>query len=114
MLKNRVTKMRKLNNKVIIWPVYFDQNRSRSEGRRISKVQAVFSPKIGEVKEAADRLGLKNELNLEAHYPKMPWAKTGMLIVEKQETKEAIIKRLSRQLIKIKNQQDSEQPAKRK
>jgi len=106
--------MRKLNNKVIIWPVYFDQNRSRNEGRRIAKNQAVFLPKIGEVKEAADRLGLKNEINPEAHYPKMPWTKTGMLIVEKQETKEALIKKLSKHLIKIKNQQASEQPAKRK
>ncbi|MDR0372852.1 MAG: signal recognition particle protein Srp19 [Nitrososphaerota archaeon] len=106
--------MRKLNGKAIIWPVYFDQNRSRKEGRRIAKDQAVLSPKVVEIKEAADRLGLKNEINIEAHYPKMPWAKIGMLIVEKHEAKETIIKKLSKQLIKIKNQQASEQPAKRK
>jgi len=109
-----VREMRKLNNKVIIWPIYFDQNRSRKEGRRIAKNQAVLLPKIVEIKEAADRVGLKNEINLEAHYPKMPWAKMGMLIVEKQENKEAIIKKLSKHLIKIKNQQASEQPTKRK
>ena len=48
---------------------------------------AVQSPKILEIKEAADKLGLKNEVNLEAHFPKMPWAKTGMLLVEKRRSK---------------------------
>ncbi|MDR1993118.1 MAG: signal recognition particle protein Srp19 [Nitrososphaerota archaeon] len=106
--------MRKLNDKIIIWPVYFDQNRSRREGRRIAKGQAVLFPKIVEIKEAAERLGLPNEINLEAHYPKMPWVKMGRLIVEKREAKEVIIKKLSKQLIKIKNQQASEQPVRRK
>lgn len=96
--------MRKLE-KAIIWPVYFDVNRTRQEGRRLPKNQAVQSPKIAEIKEAADKLGLENEINLEAHFPKAPWAKSGMLLVEKNEAKEAIIKKLAKQLIKIKSQQ---------
>jgi signal recognition particle subunit SRP19 len=105
--------MRKLDNQAIIWPVYFDMNKTRKEGRRLPKNQAVLSPKIAEVKEAADKLGLENEINLEAHFPKAPWAKTGMLIVEKNEPKEAIIKKLAKQLVKIKNQQASELPKRR-
>ncbi len=96
--------MRKLD-KAIIWPVYFDINKSREEGRRVPKSQAVISPKIVEIKEAADKLGLENEINLEAHFPKMHWSKSGMLLVEKNEAKEAIIKKLAKQLVKIKNQQ---------
>ena len=96
--------MRKLD-KAIIWPVYFDCNKSRQEGRRISKSQAVQSPKILEIKEAADKLGLENQMNVDAHFPKTPWAKTGMLLVEKNEAKEAIIKKLAKQLVKIKSQQ---------
>ena len=96
--------MRKLD-KAIIWPVYFDINKSREEGRRVTKSQAVISPKIVEIKEAADKLGLENEINLEAHFPKMHWSKSGMLLVEKNEAKEAIIKKLAKQLVKIKNQQ---------
>lgn len=105
--------MRKLDGKAIIWPAYFDCNKTRKEGRRIPKNQAVMSPKIAEVKEAADRLGLENELRVDARFPKNNWAKTGMLIVEKREAKETIIKKLARQLVKIKNQQQSEQPKKR-
>jgi signal recognition particle subunit SRP19 len=101
--------MRKLD-KAIIWPIYFDANKSRAEGRRVAKAQAVQSPKIAEIKEAVDKLGLENELNVEAHFPKNPWAKTGMILVEKKEPKEAIIQKIAKQLVKIKNAQ-AQQPA---
>jgi signal recognition particle subunit SEC65 len=71
----------------------------------------VQSPKILEIKEAADKMELQNEVNLEAHFPKMPWAKSGMLLVEKQEAKEKIIQKLAKQLMKIKSQ--AQVPAKR-
>jgi len=96
--------MRKLD-KAIIWPIYFDVNKSRKDGRRIPKSQAVVSPKIAEIKEAADKLGLENEVNLEAHFPRMPWAKSGMLMIEKNEAKGDIIQKLAKQLVKIKSQQ---------
>ena len=96
--------MKKLD-KAIIWPIYFDSSKTRKKGRRVSKNLAVQSPKIIELKEATDKLGLKNEINLEAHFPKMPWAKTGMLLVEKKEAKEKIIQKIAKQLMKIKNQQ---------
>jgi signal recognition particle subunit SRP19 len=101
--------MRKLD-KAIIWPIYFDSSRTRKEGRRVPKNIAVQSPKIAEVKEAADKLGLNNELKPEARFPKTHWAKSGMLLVEKNEAKEKIIQKLAKQLVKIKNQQ---QPTKK-
>jgi signal recognition particle subunit SRP19 len=100
--------MRKLD-KAIIWPIYFDSAKTRKDGRRVPKNMAVQSPKITEIKEAADKLGLQNEINLDAHFPKMPWAKTGMLFVEKKEAKEKIIQKIAKQLLKIKCQP---QPAK--
>ena len=96
--------MRKLD-KAIIWPIYFDCNKTRKDGRRVPKTIAVQSPKILEIKEATDKLCLKNEINLEAHFPKTPWAKSGMLLVEKNEAKEKIIQKIAKQLIKIKSQQ---------
>jgi signal recognition particle subunit SRP19 len=104
--------MRKLD-KAIIWPVYFDAGRTRKEGRRVPKQMAVDSPKIVELQQAADKLGLENEVNLEAHFPKTPWAKSGMLYVEKNEPKEEIIQKLAKQLVKIKNQQTQQQQSKR-
>jgi signal recognition particle subunit SRP19 len=97
--------MRKLENQAIIWPAYFDIGKSRAEGRRVPKNQAIISPKIAEIKEAADNLNLQNEINLEARFPKNHWAKTGMLLVEKREAKEAIIRKLANQLLKIRTRQ---------
>jgi signal recognition particle subunit SRP19 len=99
--------MRKLD-KAIIWPVYFDVARTREEGRRVPKSLAVQVPKILEIKEAVDKLGLKNEVNVDARYPKMPWVKSGMLLVEKREAKEEIIKKIAKRLMKIKSQQSQQ------
>jgi signal recognition particle subunit SRP19 len=94
--------MRKLD-KAIIWPIYFDSSKTRKEGRRVPKNLTVQSPKIMELKEAADKLCLQNQVNLEAHFPKMPWVKSGMLLVEKKEAKEKIIQQIAKQLVKIKS-----------
>ncbi len=96
--------MRKLD-KAIIWPIYFDTNRTRKEGRRVPKNLAVISPKIDELKQAVDRLGLENEVNPEAHFPRTQWVKSGMLLVEKKESKQAIVQKIAKQLIKIKSAQ---------
>lgn len=93
--------MKKLD-KAIIWPIYFDTNKTRKEGRRVPKSLAVQSPKIVEIQQAADKLGLKNEVKSEAHFPKMPWSKAGVLLVEKKEAKEKIIQKIAKQLVKIK------------
>ena len=42
--------MKKLD-KAIIWPIYFDANKTRRNGRRVAKNLAVQSPKIDEVKK---------------------------------------------------------------
>lgn len=92
--------MRK-QDKVILWPAYFDSTKARGEGRKIPKNLAVPSPKILELKETAERLGFEHELVLEASYPKTPWLKTGMLLVAKKEPKSQIIKKIAKQLLKI-------------
>jgi signal recognition particle subunit SRP19 len=96
--------MRK-SDKAIIWPVYFDANKTKTCGRRVPKNLSVPSPKILEVKEAADKLGLENEILPTAGYPRTPWVKMGMLKVEKNEPKEQILLKISKQLIKIRSQQ---------
>jgi signal recognition particle subunit SRP19 len=95
--------MRK-QDKAIIWPAYFDSARTRSGGRRVQKSLAVQSPKIQEVTEAAEKLGLKPEVAMETGYPKTPWVKTGMVMVEKTGSKEQTIKKIAKQLLKIRSE----------
>jgi signal recognition particle subunit SRP19 len=92
--------MRK-QDKIIIWLAYFDSTKTRGEGRRIPKSLAVPSPKITEISDAAEKLGLECEAVLDVGYPKTPWLKTGMLLVKKSESKEKIIKKIAKNLQKI-------------
>ena len=94
--------MRK-QDKAIIWPAYFDLTKTRMEGRRVPKSLAVQSPKILEVQEATQKLGLKFEVVADKGYSKAPWAKTGMILVEKKGSKEQIINRIAKQLLKARN-----------
>jgi signal recognition particle subunit SRP19 len=100
--------MRK-QDKAIIWPAYFDQTKTRKKGRRVPKSLAVQHPKIVEVKIAVEKLGLKHEFAPEAGYPKTPWLKTGMIMVEKKGSKEQIIRKIAKQLLKIRSENPKQQ-----
>lgn len=105
--------MRK-QDKFIIWPAYFDQTKTRKDGRRVSKSLAVQHPKIDEVTLAVQKLGLKHEVTADASYPKTPWTKTGMILVEKQGSKDQVIRRIAGQLPKVRSEAPKEKPTKKK
>ena len=94
--------MRK-QDKIVIWPAYFDSTKTRGDGRRIPKSLGVPSPKILEIKEALEKLGLDYEVVVDAGYPKTPWLKTGMLLLKKTETKDQVTKKIAKELLKIRS-----------
>lgn len=94
--------MRK-QDKIILWPAYFDSTKTRGDGRRVPKSLAVPSPKILEIKEAVKKMGLSHEVVLDAGYPKTPWLKKGMLLVTKKESKEKVIRKIGKHLLKIRS-----------
>jgi len=94
--------MRK-QEKVIIWPTYFDAARTREDGRRVPKNLAVASPRINDVKEAAEKLSLACELVPDAAYPKAPMSKSGMLLVQKKGSKNQTIVMIARQLLRMRS-----------
>jgi signal recognition particle subunit SRP19 len=92
-------KMRK-QDKVILWPAYFDSTKTRNEGRQVPKNTAVPAPKIIEIKEAVEKLRLSCELVADVGYAKTPWIKTGKLLVAKKEAKNQMMKKVAKQLVK--------------
>ena len=94
--------MRK-QEKIIIWPAYFDLTKTRKEGRRVPKNLAVQAPKILEIQEATQKLGLDFEVVAGKGYSKTPWVKAGMLMVEKKGSKEQITSRIAKQLLKVRD-----------
>jgi signal recognition particle subunit SRP19 len=89
--------------KIIIWPAYFDSTKTRNDGRRVPKNLAVPVPKISEVKEAAEKLGLPHELVVDVGYSKTPWLKTGMILVKKKGSKGQIVLLVAKQLLKVRS-----------
>jgi len=89
--------------KIIIWPAYFDLTRTRNDGRRVPKNLAVASPRIEEVKEAAQKLGLPHELVADVSYSKVPWVKTGMILVSRKGSKNQVILLIAKQLLKTRS-----------
>ena len=79
--------------RTIIWPVYIDSEKTKKDGRRISKENAVPAPKIREINKAAERLHLNPEVEKYKSYSRSWWESSGRVIVDKSTTKrETLIK----------------------
>jgi len=88
-------------NRILLWPIYFDASTSRADGRRVPKKLAVSSPKLEELQLAAKRVGLNVNVIVDAAHPRFPWRKSGLLIVPKTESKNKVLKRVAEELSRI-------------
>ncbi len=87
--------MMKDKGKLVIWPAYIDQTRSRSNGRIISRKSSVKEPQLNEIKKAALELGLNPEVEPEKAYPKAWWEVSGRVLVDNKGPKSVIAKQIS-------------------
>jgi len=90
--------MRK-QDKVVLWPAYFDSTKTRTEGRRVPKNLAVPSPRLEEMQKATERLGIQSEAVLDAKHPGAPWQKTGMVVISKKGSKTQIMRGIAKELL---------------
>jgi len=81
--------------KTIIWPVYIDSKKTKGEGRRISKKDAVPSPKLREISNAAKKLQLNPEVENDKSYSRSWWESTGRVSVDKNMAKREILIKIS-------------------
>ena len=89
--------MRK-QNKIFLWSIYFDANKTRNDGRRVPKNLAVSSPKLEELERATKRLGLQPEVVSDAAHPSCPWRRTGLIILPKTESKGKTLEKVAKEL----------------
>ena len=83
-------------NKLILWPLYFDKNLSRSKGRKISKKFAIEKPEIKKIAKAAKTLGLSPIIEKDATHPSRSWKKEGRIIIDNKNTKSKIITQIAK------------------
>lgn len=88
----------KRDGMLVIWPRYFDAERTRQQGRRVATKDAVRDPKAGHIAEAARTLGLETKLEKEVAHPAEWWAREGRVLVEKKWSKEETLKKIAGRL----------------
>ena len=86
---------------ITIWPQYLDKNLSLSQGRKISKEDAIKEPTIAEIERALKRLGFTYETEKNKAYPGKWYEKSGRVLVEYDKTKLELIKEVSLKIKEI-------------
>lgn len=81
--------------KTIIWPVYIDSEKTKKEGRRISRKDAVPSPKLREISNAAKKLQLNPEVENDKYYSRSWWENSGRVSVDKNIPKRELLIKIS-------------------
>jgi signal recognition particle subunit SRP19 len=82
-------------NKLVIWPAYIDKNRSRSQGRIISRKSSVGEPTLNEIEKAALKLGLNPEVEKEKAYPRSWWEKSGRVLIDNTAPKTQLSRKIA-------------------
>jgi signal recognition particle subunit SRP19 len=88
----------KNEDKYVIYPVYFDKNLSKSEGRKIAIKNAVDKPNIEAISKAAKSLGLHPVLEKNVCHPSHYWKKEGRLLIDKKDTKSKLLVQIANRL----------------
>jgi len=81
--------------RTIIWPVYIDSQKSKKEGRRIPKKDAVSSPKLREISSAAKKLQLNPQVENNKSYSRSWWESSGRVSVDKKMAKREVLIKIS-------------------
>ena len=85
-------------DKYVIYPVYFDKNTSRINGRKIAKKHAVEKPRIEDISKAAKSLGLNPVLEKDISHPSHHWKKEGRILIDKKDKKSKLLVQISNRL----------------
>lgn len=86
------------DHKLIIWPIYFDRNVSRDNGRRITKKYAIDKPDIEKISKILRSLGISHNIEKNTSHPFRPWKKEGRIIINKKVDKNKLINQISKLL----------------
>lgn len=76
---------------IVLWPEYFDSNRTRAQGRKLPKALCVEKPSLDMIAKGAILLDLEYTISEEKAYPGNWAARNGCVKVEKGKMKKTAI-----------------------
>jgi signal recognition particle subunit SRP19 len=86
------------DNKLVIYPIYFDGALSRVNGRKVAKKYAVEKPTLEAIAKAAKSLGLNPLLEKNAVHSKAPFKKEGRILIEYKGSKTKLLVQIANRL----------------
>lgn len=89
-----MTKREYKDRRITIWPIYIDSSEPRGQGRRLPLGESVRKPRVEEILEAAEELGLNPE-RIEASYPRKWWSIREAVLVDKKGSKREILRAIA-------------------
>jgi len=72
---------------IFIWPLYFDVERSRKEGRKVARKLAVSNPTAEKVAQALRKLGYNPLILKEKNHPADWFNYRGLVLLKKDDLK---------------------------
>ena len=81
-----------------VYPCYFDRERSREQGRRVSKNLAVEKPTIEAIAKAARALGLTAKIEKAVKHPSTPFRVEGRVLIDKEGPKTELLRSIAERL----------------
>ncbi len=92
----------KQSGSMVVWPAELDSNKSRSQGRRLGKSQAVQAPRLDELELAARKLSFEPQVSPNSALPSRWWEKTGYVLVKRGDrSRSKVLKDLASEILKI-------------
>ncbi len=82
----------------VVWPEYFDVQRSRSAGRRVKKELAIENPTLENITRALDRLEWDYYVQEDKAHPSHWWRPQGRVLVENSMPKTELIGQIANNL----------------
>ncbi len=82
-------------SKRIVWPAYLDAQKTRKQGRVISKKEAVNAPDIKEIMHAAMQLGLDPSYEEGKSLPRLWWEHKGRVLIDAKGPKRRAIRQIA-------------------
>lgn len=90
--------MAKEKRPIVLYPAYFDAERSREDGRRVARRLAVHGPTVEEIAAAAGSLNLKPKVEAEAAHPSAPWKHDGRVLVRADYFKTSVVRKIAEKM----------------
>jgi len=65
----------------VLWPAYFDAEKTRAEGRRVATEMAVAEPTVDEIAKAVQQVGYDAVIERDKAYSRQNWKEEGRVLV---------------------------------